>query len=49
MASNIEPKEYKDQVGREKLKALISTLKSVAEIWFEIKETKIAEVFARST
>ncbi len=48
LANDIDPKEHKDQKEREKLKALNSTFKSVAEIWFEIKKTKVAEVTSKA-
>ncbi|WP_448214030.1 integrase domain-containing protein [Colwellia sp. MEBiC06753] len=48
IANNIDPKDKRDEQEREKLKALTSTLKSVAETWFDIKKTKVAEVTARA-
>lgn len=48
LAKNIDPKEHKDDQHREQLLMASYTLKSVAEDWFEIKKTTIAEVTAKS-
>ena len=48
LAKDIDPKEHKDDQHREQLLIASYTLKSVAEDWFEIKKTTIAEVTAKS-
>lgn len=48
LAKDIDPKEYKDDKFREQQLAATNTLKSVAESWFEIKRTTIAENTAKS-
>lgn len=48
LAKEIDPKEYKDDKFREQQLAATNTLKSVAESWFAIKKTTIAEVTAKS-
>ncbi len=48
LAKKIDPKEHKDDQHREKLLAASHTLRSVAEDWFTIKKTTIAEVTAKS-
>tara|TARA_R110001583_G_scaffold47238_1_gene147979 strand:+ start:132 stop:1379 length:1248 start_codon:yes stop_codon:yes gene_type:complete len=48
LAKDIDPKEYKDDQHREQLLLASHTLKSVAEDWFAIKKTTIAEVTAKS-
>jgi integrase len=48
LAKDIDPKEYKDDLHREQLLMASHTLKSVAEDWFAIKKTTIADVTAKS-
>jgi len=48
LAKDIDPKEYKDDQHREQLLLASHTLKSVAEDWFAIKRTTIAENTAKS-
>jgi integrase len=48
LAKDIDPKEYKDDKFREQQLAATNTLKSVAESWFAIKKTTIAENTAKS-
>lgn len=48
LAKDIDPKEYKDDQHREQLLLASHTLKSVAEDWFAIKRTTIADVTAKS-
>tara|TARA_R110001592_G_scaffold303826_1_gene576072 strand:+ start:140 stop:844 length:705 start_codon:yes stop_codon:yes gene_type:complete len=48
LAKDIDPKEYKDDKYREQQLAATNTLKSIAESWFAIKKTTIAEVTAKS-
>lgn len=48
LAKDIDPKEYKDDQHREQLLLASHTLKSVAEDWFAIKKTTIADVTAKS-
>jgi integrase len=48
LAKDIDPKEYKDDKHREQVLAATNTLKSVAESWFAIKKTTIAENTAKS-
>ena len=48
LAKDIDPKEHKDDKQREKLLAVSTTLKNVAEDWFAIKKTTIAENTAKS-
>jgi integrase len=48
LAKDIDPKEYKDDQHREQLLIASHTLKSVAEDWFAIKKTTIADVTAKS-
>jgi integrase len=48
IAQDIDPKEHKDDKQREKRLAASNTFKSVAEDWFAIKKTTIAENTAKS-
>jgi integrase len=48
LAKDIDPKEHKDDKHREQVLAATNTLKSVAESWFAIKKTTIAENTAKS-
>jgi integrase len=48
LAKDIDPKEFKDDKHREQVLAATNTLKSVAESWFAIKKTTIAENTAKS-
>ena len=48
IAQDIDPKERKDDKQREKRLAASNTFKSVAEDWFAIKKTTIAENTAKS-
>ena len=48
LAKDIDPKEYKEDQHREQLLIASHTLRSVAEDWFEIKKTTVAEVTATS-
>jgi integrase len=48
LAKDIDPKEFKDDKHREQQLAATNTLKSVAESWFAIKKTTIAENTAKS-
>lgn len=48
LAKDIDPKEYKDDQHREQLLLASHTLKRVAEDWFAIKKTTIADVTAKS-
>ncbi len=48
LAKEIDPKEFKDDKFREQQLAATNTLKSVAESWFAIKKTTIAENTAKS-
>jgi len=48
LAKGIDPKEHKDDKQRDQLLAASSTLESVAQSWFEIKKTTIAENTAKS-
>jgi len=48
LAKDIDPKEYREDKQREQQLSASHTLKSVAEDWFAIKKTTIAEVTATS-
>jgi len=48
LAKDIDPKEYREDKHREQQLSASHTLKSVAEDWFAIKKTTIAEVTATS-
>lgn len=48
LAQGIDPKEHKDDKLRDQQLAATHTFKSVAENWFTIKKTKIAETTSKS-
>lgn len=48
VGQGIDPKEHKDQTLRQRQYSATKTLERIAENWFEIKKTKVAETTAKA-